>query len=172
MTAGRIADRVAVVTGAARGIGRACALRLAEEGADIAALDVGAAMPTVRYQPSSIQQLEETASAVRNIGRRCLPLVADVRDGAAMRQAVANAVSELGSVDVLIAAAGIDSWGNAWELTDDQWDAMLAINLTGVWQSARAVSPYLIGQRSGSDGLHRIRAQSPSQPPVRALHRG
>jgi SDR family mycofactocin-dependent oxidoreductase len=139
-----------VVTGAARGIGRACALRLAEEGADIAALDIGAPMPTVPYQPSSTQQLEETASAVRTIGRRCLPLVADVRDGTVMRQAVANAVSELGSVDVLIAAAGIDSWGSAWELTDDQWDAMLAVNLTGVWQSAKAVSPYMISQRSGA----------------------
>jgi SDR family mycofactocin-dependent oxidoreductase len=145
-----MAGRVAVVTGAARGIGRACALRLAEEGADIAALDIGAPVPTVPYQPSSTQQLEETASAVRAIGRRCLPLVADVRDGAALRQAVANAVSELGSVDVLIAAAGIDSWGSAWELTDDQWDAMLAVNLTGVWQSAKAVSPYMISQRSGA----------------------
>ena len=150
MTAGRIADRVAVMTGAARGIGRACALRMAEEGADVAALDIGSAMPTVPYQPSSTQQLEETASAVRAIGRRCLPLVADVRDGAAMRQAVASAISELGSVDVLIAAAGIDSWGSAWELTDDQWDAMLAVNLTGVWQSAKAVSPHMISQRSGS----------------------
>jgi SDR family mycofactocin-dependent oxidoreductase len=144
-----MAGRVAVVTGAARGIGRACALRLAEEGAEIAALDIGAAMPTVPYQPSSTQQLEETAGAVRALGRRCLPLVADVRDGAAMRQAVANAASELGSVDVLVAAAGIDSWGSAWELTDDQWNAMLAVNLTGVWQSAKAVSPYMISQRSG-----------------------
>jgi SDR family mycofactocin-dependent oxidoreductase len=144
-----MAGRVAVVTGAARGIGRACALRLAEEGAEIAALDIGAAMPTVPYQPSSPQQLEETARAVRSMGRRCLPLVADVRDGAAMRQAVANAVNELGSVDVLITAAGIDSWGSAWELTDDQWNAMLAVNLTGVWQSAKAVSPYMISQRSG-----------------------
>jgi SDR family mycofactocin-dependent oxidoreductase len=148
--AGRVAGRVAVVTGAARGIGRACALRLAEEGADIAALDIGAAMPTVAYQLGSTAQLEETASAVRTMGRRCLPLVADVRDGAVMRQAVAAAVSELGSVDVLIAAAGIDSWGSAWELTDDQWDAMLAVNLTGVWQSAKAVSPYMISQRGGA----------------------
>jgi SDR family mycofactocin-dependent oxidoreductase len=148
--AGRVAGRVAVVTGAARGIGRACALRLAEEGADIAALDIGAAMPTVAYRPSSTAQLEETASAVRAMGRRCLPLVADVRDGAAVRQAVAAAVGELGSADVLIAAAGIDSWGSAWELTDDQWDAMLAVNLTGVWQSAKAVSPYMISQRGGA----------------------
>ena len=96
MTAGRMAGRVAVVTGAARGIGRACALRLAEEGADIAALDIGAAMPTVPYRPSSTAQLQETASAVRTMGRRCVPLIADVRDGAAMRQAVAAAVSELG----------------------------------------------------------------------------
>jgi SDR family mycofactocin-dependent oxidoreductase len=138
------------VTGAARGIGRACALRLAEEGADIAAVDIGAAMPTVPYEPSSTRQLEDTASAVRALGRRCLPLVADVRDGEAMRAAVASTVSEFGSVDILVAAAGIDSWGSAWELTDDQWDAMLAVNLKGVWQSAKAVSPQMISQRSGA----------------------
>jgi SDR family mycofactocin-dependent oxidoreductase len=142
--------RVAVVTGAARGIGKACALRLAEEGADIAALDIGAAMPTVPYEPASAEQLEETAAAIRAAGRRCLPLVADVRDGARMREAVATAVTELGSVDVLVAAAGIDSWGRAWELTDDQWNAMLAVNLTGVWQSAKAVAPHLISQRRGA----------------------
>src|SRR5689334_805173 len=148
--AGRIAGRVALVTGAARGIGRACALRLAEEGADVAALDIGAAIPTVPYKPSSTQQLEETASAVRALGRKCLTLVADVRDGAAMREAVARAVGELGSVDILVTAAGIDSWGHAWELTDDQWNAMLAVNLTGVWQSAKAVSPHMISKRSGA----------------------
>src|SRR6185437_15333908 len=150
MTAGRVEGRVAVVTGAARGIGRACALRLAEEGADIAALDIGGPMLTVAYEPSSLQQLEETASAVRALGRRCLPLVADVRDGDAMRQAVATAAAELGSVDVLVAAAGIDSWGSAWELTDHQWDAMLAVNLKGVWQSAKAVSPHMIRQQRGA----------------------
>ncbi|MGA8461089.1 MAG: SDR family oxidoreductase, partial [Streptosporangiaceae bacterium] len=83
-------------------------------------------------------------------GRRCLPLVADVRDGQAMRAAVASTVRELGSVDILVAAAGIDSWGSAWELTDDQWDAMLAVNLKGVWQIAKAVSPQMISQRSGA----------------------
>jgi len=150
MTAGRVDGQVAVVTGAARGIGRACALRLAEEGADIAALDIGGPMPTVPYEASSPQQLEETANAVRALGRRCVPLVADVRDGDAMRQAVAAAAGELGSVDVLVAAAGIDSWGSAWELTDDQWDAMLAVNLKGVWQSAKAVSPYMIRQQRGA----------------------
>jgi SDR family mycofactocin-dependent oxidoreductase len=150
MTAGRVDGRVAVVTGAARGIGRACALRLAEEGADIAALDIGGPVPTVPYEGSSQQQLEETAGAVRALGRRCVPLVADVRDGEAMRRAVATAAGELGSVDVLVAAAGIDSWAKAWELTDDQWDAMLAVNLKGVWQSAKAVSPHMISQQRGA----------------------
>ena len=67
-----------------------------------------------------------------------------------MREAVAKAVHELGSVDILVTAAGIDSWGNAWELTDDQWNAMLAVNLTGVWQSAKAASPHMISKRSGA----------------------
>src|SRR6202050_2431097 len=120
MTAGRIAGRVAVVAGAARGIGGSGGLRLAEGGADIAALDIGAAMPTVPYEPSSTRQLEDTARAVRSFGRRCLPLVADVRDGEAMRAAVASTVRERGSGDRLVAAAGIDSSGSALELTDDQ----------------------------------------------------
>jgi SDR family mycofactocin-dependent oxidoreductase len=147
---GRVSGRVAVVTGAARGIGRACAIRLAEEGADVAAIDIGAPMPTVPYRASSTTQLGETAAAIEALGRRCLPLVADVRDGEAVRAAVATAAGQLGSVDILVAAAGIDSWGRAWELTDEQWDAMLAVNLTGVWHSAKAVSPHMISQGSGA----------------------
>src|ERR1700729_2430160 len=100
MTGGRIGGGGGAGTGAGRGVGRARAPRVGEEGPDIAALDIGAAVPTVPYEPSSTRQLEDTASAVRSFGRRCLPLVADVRDGEAMRAAVASTVRELGSGDI------------------------------------------------------------------------
>jgi SDR family mycofactocin-dependent oxidoreductase len=146
---GRVEGKVALVTGAARGIGRACAVRLAEEGADVALLDIGRAIETVPYAPSTPDQLEETAEAVRASGRRALTLTADVRDGPAMRDAVEATVRQLGGLGILVAAAGVDSWANAWELSDEQWDTMIGVNLTGVWQSAKAATPPMIQAGGG-----------------------
>ena len=141
---------MALVTGAARGIGRACALRFAEEGADLALLDVARPVETVLYPPSGPEDLAAAAAAVEALGRRALTFAVDVRDGAALRQAADRTAAELGSLDILVAAAGIDSWGAAWELSDEQWGAMIDVNLTGVWQSAKAVAPHMLRQRSGS----------------------
>jgi SDR family mycofactocin-dependent oxidoreductase len=147
---GRVAGKVAFVTGAARGIGRACALRLAEEGADIALLDLAAPVETVPYASSEPAQLEEVSRVIHGLGRRAVTIPVDVRDGPGMRQAADRVVRELGGIDIMVAAAGIDSWGRAWELTEDQWRTMLDVNLTGVWQSCKAVAPQMIRQRSGS----------------------
>ena len=147
---GRVAGKIAVVTGAARGIGRACALRLAEEGADVALLDIGRAVETVPYEGAAASQLEETAAAVRAMGRRAETFIVDVRDAAALAEAARETVARLGRIDILIAAAGIDSWGAAWELTEDQWQAMIDVNLTGVWKTAKAVAPIMAAQRSGA----------------------
>ena len=147
---GRVAGKVAFVTGAARGIGRACALRLAEEGADVALLDIGRAVETVPYEGAAASQLEETAAAVRALGRRAEPFIADVRDAAALADAARQTVARLGRIDILVAAAGIESWGAAWELTEDQWQAMLDVNLTGVWKTARAVAPIMVEQGAGA----------------------
>ena len=147
---GRVAGKVALVTGAARGIGRACALRLAEEGADIVLLDIARDVDTVPYPGSEPVQLEAATAEIREVGRRGEAVHADVRDGAALRVAVADAVAHFGRIDIVVAAAGIDSWGAAWELGDDQWQAMLDVNLTGVWQTAKAVSPQMIAQGSGA----------------------
>lgn len=147
---GRVAGKVALITGGARGIGRACALRLAEEGADVALVDIAAPVASVPYQAARPDQLEATADDVRALGRRSVAVRGDVRSGPDMAEAVAVAIRELGRVDVLVAAAGIDSWGNAWELTDEQWDVMLDVDLKGIWQAAKAVTPHMIERRSGS----------------------
>jgi SDR family mycofactocin-dependent oxidoreductase len=147
---GRVAGKIALVTGAARGIGRACAVRLAEEGADVALLDVAQPVESVLYEAARPSQLEEAADAVRALGRRAETFRVDVRDGPTMRAAADAAVERLGRIDILVAAAGIDSWGPAWELSDEQWDAMLDVDLKGVWQAAKAVAPHMIARRSGA----------------------
>jgi len=147
---GRLAEKVALVTGAARGIGRACAVRFAEEGADVTLVDIGRQVETVPYPGARAEQLEEVAGEVAALGRRAVVFTADVRNGEELQSAVRQTVNELGALDVLVAAAGIDSWGHAWELTDDQWQTMIDVNLTGVWQSAKAAAPPMISQGSGS----------------------
>ena len=148
---GRIADKVALVTGAARGIGRATAVRLAQEGADLVLVDIARDVETVPYAGSRPESLDEVAQLIRDTtGSRVELAPADVRDGAAMGAAVRTAVDKLGGLDVVVAAAGIDSWGAAWELTDEQWRTMIDVNLTGVWQTAKAAAPVLREQRHGA----------------------
>ena len=147
---GRVAGKRVLVTGAARGIGRACALRLAQEGADIALLDIGANVPTVPYPGAKARQLEETKAAVEALWRRSLACVADVVDQGTLNLAVQTILSSWGGIDIVVAAAGIDSWGNAWELTEAEWQRMLDINLGGVWRTAKAVAPAMIAQKAGA----------------------
>ena len=146
----RLAGKTALVTGAARGIGRACALRFAEEGAHVALLDIARDIPGVPYPGATRQQLDTVAAAISDLGGETLALVADVTDTVALDAAVQSVLDRWGRLDIAVAAAGIDSWGKAWELTDDQWHRMLDVNLTGVWKTARAVSPAMIQQRSGA----------------------
>jgi SDR family mycofactocin-dependent oxidoreductase len=146
----RLAGKTALVTGAARGIGKACAVRFAEEGADVVIVDISRSVETVPYDGASSDQLRATGEEVRALGRRAVIMTADVRDGSSMRATVEAAIRELGRIDIMVAAAGIDSWGSAWELTDEQWRTMIDVNLTGVWQTAKAVAPVMIEQRSGS----------------------
>lgn len=145
-----MAGRRALVTGAARGIGRACALRLAEEGADVALLDVARDMPTVPFPGARPGQLAAVTAEVERQGRRALPLVADVTSTAEMVAAVEEVRHAWGGLDILVAAAGIDSWGRAWELEEPVWQAMIDVNLGGVWRAAKAVAPLMIEQRGGA----------------------
>lgn len=143
-------DRVAVVTGAARGQGRAHAVRLAREGAHIIAADICAPVSeTITYAASTADDLAETVRAVEAEGRKVLAGVVDIRDGDALRRLVADGVEQFGRLDVLVANAGVLSWGRLWELSDEQWDAVVGVNLTGTWQTLRAVLPVMIEVNNG-----------------------
>jgi SDR family mycofactocin-dependent oxidoreductase len=147
---GKLDGKVALITGGARGQGRTHALTLAREGADIVICDIAAQLPTVPYPLATLDDLAETARLVEALGRRCLAAQADVRDGAQMRSVVERGLAELGRIDILLANAGIESFGRAWELTDAQWDEMIGVNLTGAWQSCKAVIPHMIERRQGA----------------------
>ncbi|MEV3964794.1 mycofactocin-coupled SDR family oxidoreductase [Nocardia sp. NPDC050193] len=147
---GRVSGKVALVTGAARGIGRAQAVRLAEEGADIVALDLCGPVETVIIPPATPEDLEQTRRAVEKTGARVVAATADVRDGAALRAAADRAVDELGGLDVVCATAGITSSAPGLQLTEEQWRTMLDVNLTGVWQTCKATAPHLIARGGGS----------------------
>ena len=146
---GRMDGKVALVTGAARGQGRAHALRLAEEGADIIAVDICDQLPTVPYAMATPDDLAETAKLVEELDRRIVTRQADVRDQAALSAAVAEGVSELGHLDVVIANAGIASMGATWEMAEETWQEMLDVNLSGVWRTCKATVPTLIEQGTG-----------------------
>ncbi len=146
---GRLQDKVAFITGAARGQGRAHAVRMAQEGADVVLADVcGEAMP-VDYPVATADDLTETVRAVEALGRRAVWAAADVRDLAALTSLVERGVAELGRIDVVVANAGVSNWGRFWELAPDQWSAMIDINLTGVYHTLRAAVPAMIDAGNG-----------------------
>jgi (+)-trans-carveol dehydrogenase/(-)-trans-carveol dehydrogenase len=130
------------------------ALELAREGADIIAVDLGKDLPELGlgYPLGSAEELAETAAAVEKLDRRIVTATVDVRDGAALASALDVGVSELGQLDIVCANAGIAASGvPAHEITDEHWDQMLAINLSGVWKTCKAAVPHLIaGGRGGS----------------------
>jgi NAD(P)-dependent dehydrogenase (short-subunit alcohol dehydrogenase family) len=135
---------VALVTGAAHGQGRATSLALAEAGYDIVALDVAAPLAYPGYAMGTPAEL---ASLERECG--ALTAVADVRDDAAVSAAVSAAIERFGRIDLLFNNAGICAYGLAHELTEDEWDAMLDINLKGAWIVGRRVIPHMIEARRG-----------------------
>ncbi|MEJ2865281.1 mycofactocin-coupled SDR family oxidoreductase [Actinomycetospora flava] len=150
---GRMEGKVVLVTGAARGQGRSHAVRLAQEGADVVAVDLCAGIDTVvgKYPPATREDLDETVALVEKLDRRVVARVADVRDQAALDGAVADGIAELGRLDGVVANAGIASYGRAWELDETTWQDMLDVNLTGVWHTAKAAIPHLIeGERGGA----------------------
>ncbi|MEE2062185.1 mycofactocin-coupled SDR family oxidoreductase [Rhodococcus artemisiae] len=147
----RLNGRVVFVTGAARGQGRSHALTLAGEGADLILLDSVRPIDQVNYAMPTRADLEETARLVEKCGRKAVVIEADVRDEA-MIAAVADATTELGRLDIVVANAGVLGAAKpSWELTRAEWDTLIDINLTGVWQTMKAALPHIIaGGRGGS----------------------
>jgi (+)-trans-carveol dehydrogenase len=149
--AGRVAGKVAFITGAARGQGRSHAIRLAQEGADIIAVDLCDQVASVGYPLATPQDLDETARQVAALGRQVVAVQADVRDYQGMAKILEDAVAQLGRLDIVSANAGILSHGTADALEEGSWQDMIDINLTGVWHTAKAAVPHLIaGGRGGS----------------------
>jgi SDR family mycofactocin-dependent oxidoreductase len=147
---GRLTDKVALITGAARGIGRAQAVRFAQEGADIVALDVCGPVETVVIPHSTPADLEQTAAVVAATGARVHTEIVDVRDLAGVQAATDRGVERFGGLDVVCATAGITSRGLAVDLDEDTWCTMLDVNLTGVWHTCRAGAPHLIERGAGA----------------------
>jgi len=141
--------KVAFLTGAARGQGRSHALRMAEEGADIIAVDLCSQIETVPYGMATPEDLAETVRQVEALDRRIVATRADVRDSAALRAAVDDGVAQLGRLDIVAANAGIASYAPAEEMTDEMWDDMIATNLTGVFNTARVAIPHLKANEGG-----------------------
>jgi (+)-trans-carveol dehydrogenase len=148
---GRVQGKVAFITGAARGQGRSHAVRLAEEGADIIAVDIAGPVPSVSaYPPATEADLAETASLVEALDRRIVTRKADVRDFAALRAALDDGVAQLGRLDIVVANAGIYQPVPTLELDDAAWQETIGINLTGVWNTVKAALPHLIAAGGGS----------------------
>lgn len=146
---GKLEGKVALITGAARGQGRSHALRLAQEGADIIAVDICAQVGTVGYPLATPEDLAETVRQVEALDRRVVATQADVRDTAALTAAVDEGVAQLGRLDIVLANAGIASFAPVEDLGDEMWDDMIGINLTGVFKTVRAAVPHLRAHGEG-----------------------
>lgn len=148
--AGTLEGRVAFVTGAARGQGRAHAVRLANEGADVIAIDVcGPVSDTITYPAATAEDLAETVRQVEATGRKVLAREVDIRDLAAQQRVVADAIEQFGRLDVVVANAGVLSWGRMFEMSEEQWDSVIDVNLNGTWRTIRAAVPAMIEAGNG-----------------------
>ncbi len=150
--AGRLEGKVAFITGAARGQGRAHAVRMAQEGADIIAVDICKQIDSVLIPLANPEDLAETADMVKNLDRRIYTAEVDTRDFDALKAAVDAGVEEFGRLDVIVANAGIGNGGQTLDKTSEpDWDDMIAVNLSGVWKTVKAGVPHIIeGGRGGS----------------------
>lgn len=150
--AGRLEGKVAFITGAARGQGRAHAVRMAQEGADIIAIDICKQIDSVLIPLANPEDLAETADLVKGLDRRIFTAEVDTRDYDALKAAVDAGVEEFGRLDIIVANAGIGNGGQTLDKTSEgDWDDMIAVNLSGVWKTVKAGVPHILeGGRGGS----------------------
>ena len=142
-------NKTAFITGAAHGQGRATALALAKEGVNIVAFDIAQTLRYPGYKLGSSNDLETLKRECESSGVKCLSFEGDVRNDADILRAVKTAEQEFWKIDILFNNAGICAYGLAHELTEDEWDAMIDINLKGAWMVARRIIPIMMRQRSG-----------------------
>jgi (+)-trans-carveol dehydrogenase len=148
---GRLEGKVAFITGAARGQGRSHAIRLAQEGADIIAIDLAAQVDSVPYQMATPDDLAQTVEEVEALDRRIVAAVADVREFGVVKAALDDGVAQLGRLDIVSANAGICSSARLADMPEQTWQDVIDTNLTGVWHSVKAAIPHLrAGGRGGS----------------------
>lgn len=150
MTDQPLAGKVAFVTGAARGQGRSHCVRLARAGADIVAIDACAPVAEANgYEPATPADLAETVHLVEGEGRKIHAKQVDVRDAEGQQRVVAETIEQFGRLDIVVANAGVLNWGRVWEISPQQWQDTVDINLTGVWNTIRAVVPAMIDAGNG-----------------------
>lgn len=148
---GRLEGKVAFITGAARGQGRSHAVRFAEEGADIIAIDICGPVEGRTQQMGTPEELDETVARVEALGRRAVAAHVDVRDFDTLKAAVDDGVRQLGRLDIVAANAGFGGYGKAEELSELTWNNVIGVNLTGVWLTCKAAIPHIrAGGRGGS----------------------
>ncbi|MFF0544000.1 mycofactocin-coupled SDR family oxidoreductase [Nocardia thailandica] len=145
----RFEDKIVFITGAARGQGRAEAVRFAEEGANVIAVDACAEFASTSYPGATEDDLAETVAQVEKAGGRIAASKVDVRDFAGLSAALAAGIEEFGGLDVVVANAGICSAALSWEITAEQWQETVDVNLTGVFHTAKAAVPHLLSQGRG-----------------------
>jgi SDR family mycofactocin-dependent oxidoreductase len=146
---GRLDEKVAFITGAARGQGRAHAVRLASEGADIIAVDICAGVESIKMRPATFDDLQETVRLVEKEGRRIVAQKADVRDLDGLQAVFDAGLADLGRIDIVVANAGVLNAAWSWEMTSQQWQSVIDVNLTGVFHTAKVAIPAMIRQGSG-----------------------
>jgi SDR family mycofactocin-dependent oxidoreductase len=146
----QLSERVALITGAARGQGRAHALAFAKQGADVILLDACAPVAPTGYPPATEADLDDTAQQARAFGRRVWTSVVDLRDGAAVRSCIDAHVAAAGRLDVIVVNAGVAFFRPFLDLTDDDWDSMIGNNLTTAQRTLTAAVPHMV--RAGNGG--------------------
>jgi SDR family mycofactocin-dependent oxidoreductase len=145
-----LAGKVAYVTGAARGQGRSHCVRLARAGADIVAIDAcGPVAEHNGYPPAEPADLAETVNLVEGEGRKIRAEEVDIRDLAGQQRVVSGAIEQLGRLDIVVANAGVLNWGRLWEISAQQWQDVIDVNLTGLWNTVKAVVPPMIEAGNG-----------------------
>ena len=149
ITQNRFHDRTVFITGAARGMGRAHALAFAREGARLVLCDACRQYKTVPYPLAQPEELAFLATEIEQLGRPVLAAQVDVTDLVAMQALVEQAQRELGPIDIVVANAGLYSFAPGWELTEEQWDETVNVDLKGVWITCKVCIPQMLNRRNG-----------------------